>query len=108
MNRMKIAQYIALAATALSVTGLLIAWKTGSTIGETVMVIGFLTGLVSYLFGGLLTAVRMSIGIAKWGWFILPFPYDIMTFILAFFAAVMAFVFLPIIPVRKAYLESAG
>lgn len=106
MNRFKIAQYIALGATVLSVTGFCLNAIAGVDFGATLMGIGFLAGLISYFWGGLLTAIKMAGGIAKWGWIIVPFPYDLMTFILAFFFAIFAFVFLPIIPVRKAYKES--
>ena len=106
MNRLKIAQYIALGATALSVIGGFLGGLSGAGFGETLMYIGFMVGLVSYIFGGLGTAIKMAGGIAKWGWIVVPFPYDIMTFILSFFFAIIVFVFLPIIPVRKAYKES--
>ncbi len=99
MNRLKIAQYIALGATALSVIGGLLGGLSGSEFGATLMSIGFVAGLVSYIFGGLGTAIKMAGGIAKWGWIIVPFPYDIMTFIFSFIFAIFAFVFLPIIPV---------
>ena len=106
MNRLKIAQYIALGATAFSVIGGIIGGMSGSQFGMVLMSIGFIAGLVSYIFGGLGTAIRMAGGIAKWGWIVVPFPYDLMTFFLSFFFAIFAFVFLPIIPVRKAYKES--
>ena len=105
MNRLKIAQYIALGATILSVVGgILSANNVG--FGGNLVGIGFLAGLVSYIFGGLGTAIKMAGGIAKWGWIIVPFPYDIITFFMSFIFAIFAFVFLPIIPVRKAYKES--
>lgn len=108
MNRLKIAQYIALGATAFSVIGGLVGGLSGSLFGETLMIIGLVAGLTSYIFGGLLTAIRMAGRIAKWGWIVVPFPFDILTFIIAFIYAIIAFVFLPIIPVRKAYKESMG
>lgn len=106
MNRLKIAQYIALGATACSVIGALLGGMSGSKIGVTLMTIGFLMGVVSYLFGGLLTAIKMAGGIAKWGWVVAPFPYDLITGPLAFVFAAFALFFVPIIPVRKAYKES--
>lgn len=106
MNRLQIAQYIALGATALSVIGGLLGGLSGSSVGTVLMCVGFVAGLISYIFGGLGTAIKMAGGIAKWGWIVVPFPYDIMTFIMSFIFAIFAFVFLPIIPVRKAYKES--
>lgn len=106
MNRLKIAQYIALGATAFSGIGGILGGLSGSDFGAILMCVGFIAGLVSYIFGGLGTAIKMAGGIAKWGWIVVPFPYDIMTFILSFIFAIFAFVFFPIIPVRKAYKES--
>lgn len=105
MNRLQIAQYIALGATAFSVVGFMLSSMAGLDFGMVLMMIGFIGGLASYIFGGLLTAIRMAGGIAKWGWFVVPFPYDLMTFFIALILALIAFIFLPIIPVRKAYKE---
>lgn len=106
MNRFKIAQYIALGATVFSVIGFLVAVTINSNVGSSIMCIGFLAGLVSYIFGGLLTAIKMAGSIAKWGWIVVPFPYDLMTFPMAFVFAIITFIFLPIIPVRKAYKQN--
>lgn len=106
MDRLKIAQYIALGATALSVIGIILGVTTNSSSVASLMALGFIAGLVSYIFGGLGTAIKMAGGIAKWGWIVVPFPYDIMTFFLSFIFAIFTFIFLPIIPVRKAYKES--
>ena len=43
--------------------------------------------------------------IAKWGWMILPFPYDIMTGLIAFIISIFVFFALPIIPIRIAYKD---
>lgn len=106
MNRLKIAQYIAAGATALSVIGFIIGFATDSEVGIYFLLAGFGGGLVSYLFGGLLTALKMAGKIAKWGWLILPFPYDIMTFLLSLIFSLLTLICFPIIPVRKAYKES--
>ncbi len=47
MNRLKIAQYIALAATACSVIGVILGGMSGSNFGYTLMWIGVIVGLVS-------------------------------------------------------------
>ena len=54
---------------------------------------------------GGLELVRMAGKIAKWGWLIVPFPYDIVTGMVSFFISIMVFIGLPIIPIRKAYKE---
>lgn len=104
MERLKIAQYIAVGATAISVIAAIVGANT--EVGNALMVFGVLGALVSYLFGGFGTAVKMASKIAKWGWFVVPFPLDIITFITAFIITIYVFLFLPIIPVRKAYKES--
>lgn len=104
MGRLKIAQYIAVGATALSVIAAIVG--TNTEVGNALMVFGVLGALVSYLFGGFGTAVKIASKIAKWGWFVVPFPLDIITFIVAFIVTIYVFLFLPIIPVRKAYKES--
>ena len=106
MKRLKIAQYIALVATAMTLIGVYLGGITGSSTGSAVMGIALTVGMVSYIFGGLLSAGKMAGKIAKWGWFVVPFPYDIITFFCAFFVAITVFLFIPIIPIRKAYKES--
>ena len=106
MDRLKIAQYIALVATVVSVVGVFLGGLSGSNVGSKLMGIGFAVGLVSYIFGGFGTAVKMAGKIAKWGWLVVPFPYALTTLALSFVFAVIAFVCLPIIPIRKAYKES--
>ena len=106
MNKLKIAQYIALGATALSIIGAVLGGMSGAKVGTTIMCIGFAAGVVSYIFGGFGTAIRMAGSIAKWGWKLITFPACIATFAFAFMFAIIVFVYIPIIPVRKAYKES--
>lgn len=44
----------------------------------------FMKKLFSYIFGGLLTAIKMAWEIAKWGWVAVPFPLSIASGILTF------------------------
>ena len=104
-NRLKIAQYIALVATAFSVLGIALGFARVG-IWSTLLGIGFILGLVSYVLGGLGAALKMAAGIAKWGWLVTPFPIDIITFLFAVWVAICAFLFFPIFPVRKAYKAS--
>ena len=105
MKRIKIAQYIALAATCLTVLGFILSGTTGGQFALSMMGYGVMIGIVSYFFGGFKTALRMAGKIAKWGWLILPFPYDIITGMVSFFISILVFIGLPIIPIRKAYKE---
>lgn len=106
MDRLKIAQYIALAATLFTVIGSLLGAWSGSVIGNCFLSAGFITALVSYIFGGFGTAVSSALNIAKWGWIVVPFPYDIPVFIMTALVAIIVFCLLPIIPVRIAYTKS--
>lgn len=105
MKKIEIAQYIALGATCLTVLGFVLSATVGGQLSLSMMGYGVMIGIVSYFFGGIKTAVRMAGKIAKWGWLILPFPYDIVTGMVSFFIAIMVFIGLPIIPIRKAYKE---
>ena len=101
------AQYIALGATCMTVLGFVINLATQSRWSITMCGYGVMIGLISYFFGGIKTAVKMAGKIAKWGWIILPFPYDIVTGLVAFFISIFVFMALPIIPIRKAYKEQS-
>lgn len=105
MKRLQIAQCIALVATALSVIGLLMLFKFDIEFGKYIATAGVFAGLVSYVFGGFFTAIRMALGIATWGLSLIPLPWNIIAFMAAGLYSLIAFVFLPIIPVRKAYKE---
>lgn len=105
MKRIEIAQYIAIGATCLVVVSFILAKITGAAFFMSLMGFGFMAGMVSYVFGGFGTAVKMAGKIAKWGWLILPFPYDIMTGVVSFCFSIIIFICVPIIPVRKAYKE---
>ena len=103
-NRLMIAQVIALAATVCSVVGLVLQIKFDNIdSGMTWTGLGVLISLISYIFGGLLTAIKMAWEIAKWGWVAAPFPLSIASGILTFGIGLIVFVAFPIIPIRKAY-----
>lgn len=103
MKRLKIAQYIAIAATIMSV----ISWMVGThtEMGMVLMLFGTLGALVSYLLGGFRTAAEMASKAAGWDWDIFPFPLDFAMFIGVFILIIGVLVFLPIIPIRRAYKE---
>ncbi len=103
MNRLDIATYISAGGTAFSVIGLILKYGIGTDIGITFIMLGILLAMVSYIFGGFITAIKMSFGIAKWGFIIAPIPFNFGFGWLTFIFAIMAFFFVPIIPVRKAY-----
>jgi hypothetical protein len=105
MDKFKTAQLIAVVASVLSVIG----WGFGDQLGSAqdyILMLAIILSVVSYFFAGFVQAIKMSGKIAKWGWFVVPFPIDLVTGLLAFVFAILAFLFVPIIPVRKAYKES--
>lgn len=109
-DRYTYAQYIAVAATLLN--GLsLIALKFADSsdwwmlIGGIFLIFGFALTLCSYCLGGLWTAVKAALGIAKWGWLVVPFPYDLATGPVAFILAMIVLFLFPIVPVHKAMKE---
>lgn len=102
MNRWKIAQIIALVATIISVVGIiLLIAKIHS--GETLICIGMVIGLVSFIFGGFLEVLRRTWNIATIGWNAFSFPMSFIAFLFTAVFAFFAIACLPIIPVRSAY-----
>ena len=104
-NRYSYAQYTASAASILNGIGLVGIFSESDTMlllcGVAIFP-GILLTLCTYCLGGFWTAVKASLGIAKWGWLIVPFPYDLATGFMAFFFALFALILFPIIPVHKA------
>ena len=105
-NRYTYAQYLALPATVLSCLGFYHVIGQGPAIWALVALLGMALTFCAYCLGGLLTAVRSSLSIAKWGWLVVPFPYDLATFAAAFIFSLIVFFLVPIIPIRKAYKEN--
>lgn len=106
-NRYTIAKILAWVATIINVVSIFFyskgnayeAWIIG-------IFLGVLLALIAYCFGGFGAALKSSLTIAKWGWIVVPFPYDLATFVIALFFSIIAFFLIPIIPIRKAYKES--
>ncbi len=107
MNRFKIALIIAGVATVLEIIGLLINHFFEGAHGEGAIGVGILLGLVSYLFAGLLTALKMAKNIGIFGFIFAPFPVNIFIGLLTIVFALYALLFLPIIPIFKAYRENS-
>lgn len=105
MEKLKKAQYIAIGATVANIIGFLLA-QSLPTLGSILLFGGLIAGIVAYVFGGFKAAASISWKLAKFGWLITPFPVDIMTGLGTFLIGIYVFLFIPIIPVRKAYKES--
>ena len=67
MNRVKIARYIAIVATVLSIAGLVMRGTVGSEYGNIFTVMGILVRVASLMFGGFGTVTKVVESIAKWG-----------------------------------------
>ncbi len=103
MTRMKIAEVMALVATVVAIIGLVLLSKKANG-ANTVMGIGFILSIATYICGGFGTAVKMSWNVAKWGWVFFPFPISVLAFVVTLGFGVYAFLFLPVIPVTKAFV----
>lgn len=63
-----------------------------------------LVTVIAYMLGGFGTMIKTAWGIAKWGWYLIPiFPVDLFLLLLALMLSVMAFLFVPIVPIVIAY-----
>ena len=106
MKRLVIAKNIATVATLLSSIGIVLTCMNMISLGDIFVLAGVFLGIISYLFGGFLTAFKMACKIALSGWFIIPlFPIDLVFLMCTFGFAIMVFVLAPIIPINKAYNE---
>lgn len=108
MKRLKIAFCIALIGTVISIVGFLLGTLNvvRVAVSSDLVFLGMLVGWVAYIFGGLGTAIKMAGGIAKWGWLILPFPFDLISFPFTLFIALFVLLCLPIVSITKAYLDN--
>lgn len=105
MKRITIARNIAAVATTFTVFGFILS-TLGIHVGEDIGILSIMAGLLSYIFGGLGTALKSAWKIAATGWYIIPiFPIDIFTFVITFGVAIIIFVYAPIIPVMMAYKQ---
>lgn len=102
MKRAKIGLALAAAATAISIIG--VAAGASGNILEMFPFIGMALGIVSYIVGGGFgTALKVLKKVAFWGWFILPFPYDLVTGMTTMVLGLIAFIMLPIVFVAISY-----
>ena len=101
--RYKIALVISLVSTVLSVIGWKLTLSGGD--GGTLIGIGIATAIVAYCFAGLGQAVRMGVGIAKVGLITVFFPANIFVFLMLIPVTIVATLFVPVIPVLRAYRQ---
>ena len=108
MSRAGLGQIVSCVSTALSVAGSLILLDSNNSksYGFIFLLSSFVTSMISYLIYryGFKNGIRMVKKMSRIGWDIIPFPYNVFTFLVALTAGMAILFFLPIIPVRKAYL----
>ena len=59
-----------------------------------------------YILVGMRPALRWARNLAHWGWVVVPFPYDLITFPVVFFVSLFCLILLPFFPVWKACREA--
>jgi len=92
LEKAKIGLIIAGVATALSALGF-----SFEVLGF-LLPIAFLAAIAAYIVGGgIKIALKTAWKIAKFGWFVIPFPYDIVTGIVTLIFAIMGFIFFPVV-----------
>ena len=112
MGRIKIGMIIAAGATVFDVVAFML--DKGGQKGTfleilvgTLLTIGVIGAIVSYIVeGGFGTALRWAKNLAVFGWIILPFPADILTGIMFFVLAILAFFCVPIVFVLLNYRQT--
>lgn len=105
MKRIIIARNVATVATCLVVLGYILLMKD-IRIGDGIGVIGIILGIISYVLGGLGTALKKVWKIAVTGWYLVPiFPADVCVFFVTMGMALLVFLYFPIIPIMMAYKE---
>lgn len=105
-NRYKYAKILATVATvSVGIYGLLTFLNPPDFVLLPFVLVWLVGTIGAYLCGGLVTAIKMALSIGKWGWLVVPFPIDIATGLGSIIMALVAFLFVPIIPVMKAEKE---
>lgn len=108
MKKMTIARNVAIVATCIIALSVIIT-PTNFNLGDRLGVIGFFAGILSYILGGIGSALKKVWGIAVKGWYLIPiFPIDVLFFLMSLGVAVMIFVYVPIIPIMMSYKEKAS
>ncbi len=100
IEKSKIGLIVAGVATALTAIAFLVP------VLDFLIVFAFLASIAAYIIGGgIKIALKTAWKIAKFGWFIIPFPYDIATGICTLIFAVFGFLFIPVVFVFVNFLQ---
>ncbi len=105
MTKLVKAKKIAAVSTILSVLGIFVS-EYVEVLGVILVLAGIITAIVAYSYGGFANVLAAAGVLAKLGWIVMPFPYDIVTGMMSFFMTIFICLFIPIIPISKAYKEA--
>lgn len=99
-NRSLIGLGVAIVATCLTLVGL---FSPGH---ETMLAFAFMLAFPAYILGGGFGRALKTAGkLAKFGWFIVPFPYDLVTGVVTLMFSVISFCFVPAVFVLGSFLD---
>ena len=101
LTRYNIALALAAIATVLCVIGFAGTAKGNDELGI-YFAFGMFCSFLAYVLGGLLTAAKMAMDIAKTFIFISVFPFNLVNMLCAFVISLIVFLCFPIFPVLKA------
>lgn len=103
LEKQKFALIIAAAATALNLGGFALG---DGFLAFAMLFAGIVGAIIAYIIGGgFRSAIACAFKIGKFGWFILPFPYDLVTGICCFSFAVFGFFLTPVVFVFVNYRQ---
>ena len=98
---------IGLIASLIATVAIWTGFSIGGTIGDVLAVIWMIGLVVGYVLGGgLKGAIGFALKLGKFGWLIIPFPFDIMTGMLSIGLAFLLFLFCPAIFVFLSFIKS--
>ena len=105
LGRIRTGLIVSAAATLASFIGFS-AIDKNDTIGGIFILVALITAIASYIIGGgMKIAFKAAKKLAVFGWFILPFPYDLGTGICTIIIAPIAFLFIPVVFVYINYKQ---
>lgn len=107
LGRIKVGLIIAGAATVCSCIMLYASDSNMTLLKGSMMLIALFGAIISYIVGGGFgTAIKFAMKVGKFGWFITPFPIDIITGIITTVIALWAFLFVPVFFVFLNYWQT--
>ena len=99
---------VSLVATIAIWTGFLVS-SLPDIVGDTLAVIWIVGSIAGYILGG---GIKVALGtawkLAKFGWIIVPFPFDLMTGTLTFVIACVVFLLFPVVFVFSSFIKKEG